>query len=170
MTTTALYPGTFDPLTNGHLDIIQRSLAIFDRVLVAIAVNVRKEPLFSTAERLDLIRASVGPEPRLEVDSFHGLLVDYVLSRGARVVVRGLRAIADFEYEFQLAHMNRFLAPGVDTVFLPTTQENFYVSSSLVKEIASFGGDVSGVVPEAVYRALKAKYPLAGAGAPAPKP
>lgn len=159
MTMMALYPGTFDPLTNGHLDIIQRSLTIFDRVLVAIAVNVRKEPLFSTAERMDLIRASVGPEPRLEVDSFHGLLVDYVRRRGARVVIRGLRAIADFEYEFQLAHMNRRLAPGVETIFLPTTQENFYVSSSLVKEIASFNGDVSGVVPEPVLKALRAKYP-----------
>ncbi len=159
MTMMALYPGTFDPLTNGHLDIIQRSLAIFDRVLVAIAVNVRKEPLFSTAERMDLIRASVGPEPRLEVDSVHGLLVDYVRRRGAQVVIRGLRAIADFEYEFQFAHMNRRLAPGVETIFLPTTQENFYVSSSLVKEIASFRGDVSGVVPEPVYKALCAKFP-----------
>jgi pantetheine-phosphate adenylyltransferase len=159
MSMMALYPGTFDPITNGHLDIIQRSLSIFDRVLVAIAVNVRKEPLFSTAERMDLIRAAVGPEPRLEVDSFHGLLVDYVLRRGARIVVRGLRAIADFEYEFQLAHMNRRLAPGVDTIFLPTTQENFYVSSSLVKEIASFGGDISGVVPAAVNQALRAKFP-----------
>jgi len=159
MTMMALYPGTFDPLTNGHLDIIHRSLGIFDRVLVAIAVNVRKEPLFTTAERMDLIRAAVGSEPRLEIDSFHGLLVDYVLHRGARVVIRGLRAIADFEYEFQLAHMNRRLAPGVETIFLPTTQENFYVSSSLVKEIASFHGDVSGVVPEPVYKALCAKFP-----------
>jgi pantetheine-phosphate adenylyltransferase len=159
MAMMALYPGTFDPITNGHLDIIQRSLSIFDRVLVAVAVNVRKEPLFTTQERMDLIRAAGGPEPRLEVDAFQGLLVDYVLRRGARIVVRGLRAIADFEYEFQLAHMNRRLAPGVDTIFLPTTQENFYVSSSLVKEIASFGGDVSGVVPEAVYRALKTKFP-----------
>jgi pantetheine-phosphate adenylyltransferase len=159
MAMMALYPGTFDPITNGHLDIIHRSLAIFDRVLVAVAVNVRKEPLFGTQERMDLIRAAVGPEPRLEVDAFQGLLVDYVLRRGARIVVRGLRAIADFEYEFQLAHMNRRLAPGVDTIFLPTTQENFYVSSSLVKEIASFGGDISGVVPAAVNQALKAKFP-----------
>ena len=161
MSMTGLYPGTFDPLTNGHLDIIQRSLAIFDHVIVAIAVNVRKEPLFTTEERMDLIRAAVGVEPRLEVDAFQGLLVDYVLRRGARIVVRGLRAIADFEYEFQLAHMNRRLAPGVDTIFLPTTQENFYVSSSLVKEIASFGGDVSGVVPAPVHRALQAKFPPA---------
>jgi len=158
MSVLALYPGTFDPLTNGHLDIIQRSLAIFDGVLVAIAVNVRKEPLFSTEERMRLIRESAGTDPRLEIDAFSGLLVDYVRRRGARIVVRGLRAIADFEYEFQLAHMNRRLAPGVDTVFLPTTQENFYVSSSLVKEIASFGGDVSGVVPEPVHRALLAKF------------
>ncbi|MBI5482413.1 MAG: pantetheine-phosphate adenylyltransferase [Deltaproteobacteria bacterium] len=161
MAMMALYPGTFDPITNGHLDIIHRSLSIFDRVLVAVAVNVRKEPLFGTEERMDLIRAAVGPEPRLEVDAFQGLLVDYVRRRGARVVVRGLRAIADFEYEFQLAHMNRRLAPGVDTIFLPTTQENFYVSSSLVKEIASFGGDVSGVVPVAVNHALRARFPPA---------
>ena len=159
MNRVALYPGTFDPLTNGHLDIIQRSLSIFDKVLVAIAINVRKQPLFSTEERMQLIRDSVGPEPRLEIDSFEGLLVDYVRRRGVQVVLRGLRAIADFEYEFQLAHMNRRLAPGVETIFLPTTQENFYVSSSLVKEIASFGGDVSGVVPEPVYRALRAKFP-----------
>jgi pantetheine-phosphate adenylyltransferase len=166
MSTIALYPGTFDPLTNGHLDIIQRGLAIFDKVIVAIAVNVRKEPLFTTPERMDLIRAAVGPEPRLEVDSFQGLLVDYVRRRGARVVVRGLRAIADFEYEFQLAHMNRRLSPGVDTIFLPTTQENFYVSSSLVKEIASFGGDISGVVPEPVFKALQRKFPPAPASNP----
>jgi pantetheine-phosphate adenylyltransferase len=160
MSRIALYPGTFDPITNGHLDIIQRSLGIFDKVLVAVAINVRKEPLFSTEERMELIRQSVGPEPRLEIDSFYGLLVDYVRRRGAYVVIRGLRAIADFEYEFQLAHMNRRLAPGVETIFLPTTQENFYVSSSLVKEIASFCGDVSGVVPEPVFKALRARYPL----------
>jgi pantetheine-phosphate adenylyltransferase len=164
MSVVALYPGTFDPLTNGHLDIIQRSLAIFDRVVVAIAVNVRKEPLFSTEERMRLIREAAGEDPRLVVVSFGGLLVDYVKKCGARVVIRGLRAIADFEYEFQLAHMNRRLAPGVDTVFLPTTQENFYVSSSLVKEIARFGGDVSGVVPETVHRALIAKFAAAPRG------
>jgi pantetheine-phosphate adenylyltransferase len=154
----ALYPGTFDPPTNGHIDIIRRSLHLFDRVVVAIASNVRKEPLFATQERMALIRESVGSEPNLEVDAFTGLLVDYVRARQARVVIRGLRAISDFEYEFQLAHMNRKLAPGVDTVFLPTTEENFYISSSLVKEIASFGGDVSGVVPAGVVEALKAKF------------
>lgn len=155
MSVVALYPGTFDPPTNGHVDIIERSLQIFDRVIVAIALNVRKAPLFSTEERLALIREAVGPRPNFEVDAFTGLLVDYVRRRQARVVIRGLRAIADFEYEFQLAHMNRKLAPGVDTVFLPTTEDNFYISSSLVKEIASFGGDVSGVVPACVNRALQ---------------
>ena len=154
----ATYPGTFDPITNGHLDIIHRSLALFDRVYVAVAVNVRKTPLFTEEERIRLIQEAVGPHPRLVVEGFRGLLVDYVRSKGAQVLVRGLRAIADFEYEFQLAHMNRKLAPGVETVFLPTTQENFYVSSSLVKEIASFGGDVSDVVPEVVARALRAKF------------
>jgi pantetheine-phosphate adenylyltransferase len=158
MDVLALYPGTFDPVTNGHVDIIRRSLHIFDRVVVAIAVNVRKEPLFTTEERIDLIRQAVGPDARLEVESFTGLLVDYVRRRGARVVIRGLRAIADFEYEFQLAHMNRRLAPGVETVFLPTTEENFYISSSLVKEIASFGGDVSGVVPALVVEELRRKF------------
>jgi pantetheine-phosphate adenylyltransferase len=158
MSVLALYPGTFDPPTNGHIDIIQRSLSIFERVVVAIAVNVRKQSLFTTEERMALIREAVGPARQVEVDAFSGLLVDYVRRRQARVVIRGLRAIADFEYEFQLAHMNRKLAPGVDTIFLPTTQENFYVSSSLVKEIASFGGDVSGVVPECVARALTARY------------
>jgi pantetheine-phosphate adenylyltransferase len=162
MSVLALYPGTFDPPTNGHIDIIQRSLAIFDRVVVAIAVNVRKQPLFTTEERMQLIREAISPRKNLEVDAFTGLLVDYVRRRGARVVIRGLRAISDFEYEFQLAHMNRKLAPGVDTVFLPTTQENFYVSSSLVKEIASFGGDVTGVVTENVAKALKAKYAAGG--------
>ncbi|HEY3359825.1 MAG TPA: pantetheine-phosphate adenylyltransferase [Polyangia bacterium] len=166
MSVLALYPGTFDPPTNGHIDIIQRSMNIFDRVVVAIAVNVRKQPLFSTEERMALIQEAVGPVPELEVDAFSGLLVDYVRRRQARVVIRGLRAIADFEYEFQLAHMNRKLAPGVDTVFLPTTQENFYVSSSLVKEIASFGGDVSGVVPDCVAKALSAKFAGYAGGTP----
>jgi len=158
----ALYPGTFDPPTNGHVDIIERSLQIFDRVIVAIALNVRKEPLFTTDERLALIREAVGTRPNFEVEAFSGLLVDYVRRRQARVIIRGLRAIADFEYEFQLAHMNRKLAPGLDTVFLPTTEDNFYISSSLVKEIASFGGDVSGVVPACVNRALRQKVGAAG--------
>ena len=161
----AVYPGTFDPITNGHVDILRRSLAIFDRIVVAIADNVRKAPLFTIEERFDFIRAALGgptaPElaaGRVEFDALGGLLVDYCRARGAGTIIRGLRAPADFEYEFQFAVMNRRLAPSVDTMFLMTAEENFYVSSSLVKEVASFGGDVSGLVPEAVYRALVRKF------------
>ena len=156
----AVYPGTFDPITNGHVDILLRSLAVFDRVIVAIADNVRKAPLFTVEERVDFIRQALpGPEKaRVEYDAFHGLLVNYCAEKGAGTIVRGLRALADFEYEFQFAHMNRRLAPAVDTMFLMTAEENFYVSSSLVKEVASFGGDVSGLVPEAVRHALEARF------------
>jgi pantetheine-phosphate adenylyltransferase len=154
----AVYPGSFDPITNGHVDIINRTLQVFDRVIVAIADNVRKAPLFTWEERRDLIAAAVGSTSHVEYDAFSGLLVDYCRRKGARTIVRGLRALADFEYEFQFAHMNRRLAPQIDTLFLMTTEENFYVSSSLVKEVASLGGDVSGLVPDAVRLALEKKY------------
>jgi pantetheine-phosphate adenylyltransferase len=157
----AIYPGSFDPMTNGHVDIMRRSLAVFDRVIVAIATNVRKEPLFTVEERFDLIREALGPDGtsgRVEFDSFHGLLIEYARRRGAATIVRGLRALADFEYEFQLAVMNRRLNSDVDTMFLMTAEENFYVSSSLVKEVASFGGDISGLVPDNVARALVGKF------------
>ena len=155
----AVYPGTFDPITNGHLDILERSLAVFDTVVVTIAPNVRKNPLFTTDERMQFIRDAL-PQygDRLEFAVFEGLLVDFCRERGARCIVRGLRALADFEYEFQFAHMNRRLAPGVDTVFFMTDERNHYVSSSLVKEVASLGGDVNGLVPEPVVTALAAKY------------
>ncbi len=153
----AVYPGTFDPITNGHVDILRRSLKIFDRVVVALAENVRKTPLFSLAERRTLITEALGGEPRLEVDAFQGLLADYCRKRGAAVVIRGLRALADFEYEFQSAHMNRRLAPDVETMFLMTSEESFYVSSSLVKEVALMGGDVSRMVPPGVASALAQK-------------
>jgi pantetheine-phosphate adenylyltransferase len=156
MSLVAVYPGTFDPITNGHVDIVRRALNLFDKVVVAVAENVRKAPLFSLEERSQMIRASVG-DPRVEVDSFTGLLVDYAQRRQARVVIRGLRAIADFEYEFQFAHMNRHLAPGVETVFLMTSQESFYVSSSLVKEVATMGGDITRIAPPAVVEAFKRK-------------
>src|SRR5262249_11174979 len=149
-----IYPGSFDPITNGHIDIVQRALAMFDRVIVAIADNVRKTPVFSVEERKQLIREAVNGDPRVEVDAFEGLLVEYVHRRGAKFVVRGLRALADFEYEFQLAHMNRRLGRGIDTVFLMTSEKDFYVSSSLVKEVAQFGGKVTGLVPAAVEAAL----------------
>jgi len=155
--TLAVYPGTFDPITNGHVDILRRSLKIFDRVVVALAENVRKAPLFSIDERRELIADALGGDARLEVDAFQGLLADYCRRRGASVVIRGLRALADFEYEFQSAHMNRRLAPDVETLFLMTSEESFYVSSSLVKEVALMGGDVSGLVPAGVAAALAAK-------------
>src|SRR5215471_5506288 len=161
--TLAVYPGTFDPITNGHADILRRSLGIFDRVVVALAENIRKAPLFSIDERKTMILEALAHDPRVEVDAFSGLLVDYCKRRGATVVIRGLRALADFEYEFQLAHMNRHLAPEVETVFLMTSEESFYVSSSLVKEVALMGGDVARMVPTSVVSALRAKK-LKGAG------
>ena len=152
----AIYPGSFDPITNGHVDIVCRALTMFDRVVVAIANNVRKAPLFTVEERKRHILTALSEtlQKRVEVDAFEGLLVDYVQSRGANIVVRGLRALADFEYEFQLAHMNRRLGKGIDTIFLMTSEKDFYVSSSLVKEVAQFGGKVTGLVPPLVEKAL----------------
>lgn len=155
--TLAVYPGTFDPITNGHVDILRRSLKIFDRVVVALAENIRKTPLFTLAERRVMIADALGRDPRLEVDAFQGLLAEYCRRRGATVVIRGLRALADFEYEFQSAHMNRRLAPDVETMFLMTSEDSFYVSSSLVKEVALMGGDVSRMVPPNVAAALAEK-------------
>ena len=155
----AVYPGTFDPITNGHLDILNRALALFDKVIVTLATNQRKQPLFSAAERMQFVRDAVPhAADRLTFEEFDGLLVDFCRPNNATVIVRGLRALADFEYEFQFAHMNRRLAPGVDTVFFMTDERNHYVSSSLVKEVASLGGDVNGLVPPAVVTALAAKY------------
>jgi len=154
----AIYPGTFDPITNGHWDILRRALGLFDHVVVALAVNMNKRPLFTPAQRTKMIRDVVGKDPRVEVDSFRGLLVDYARSRGARFLIRGLRAVADFEYEFQFAHMNRQLAPEIETIFLPTNEENFYVSSSLVREVGRMGGDVARLVPAAVMPTLKKKF------------
>ena len=158
MSRIAVYPGTFDPLTNGHVDIIHRGLAVFDQIIVAIAENVRKQPLFSTGERIQMIAEAMNHDDRVEVDAFSGLLIDYVQKRAAKVILRGLRALADFEYEFQFALMNKRLAPGVETVFMMTGEEAFYVSSSLVKEVASFGGNLDGLVPDGVRRALEGKF------------
>ena len=154
----AVYPGSFDPITNGHWDIMRRALGLFDHVVVALAVNVNKRPLFTLAQRMRMIRDVVGEDARVEVDSFRGLLVDYARSRGTRFLIRGLRAVADFEYEFQFAHMNRQLAPEIETIFLPTNEESFYVSSSLVREVGRMGGDVSRLVPAAVMPTLKKKF------------
>jgi pantetheine-phosphate adenylyltransferase len=154
---TAIYPGSFDPLTNGHLSIIQRALQMFDRVIVAVAMNPKKVPLFTEEERKELILEAC-QDPRVEVDAFTGLLVEYANRRGVNVLLRGLRAVSDFEYEFQLANMNRKLAPGIETVFMMTGEDYFYVSSQLVREVASFGGNVEGLVPPGVLKRLQAKY------------
>jgi len=155
--TTAVYPGSFDPITNGHLDIVDRALKAFDRLIIAIAVNPAKEGFFTVEERVATIVELYGAEPRVEVDSFSGLLVDYLRDRGARAVVRGLRAVSDFEYEFQMANMNRKLYPNAETFFLMTGNDYFYVSSSLVKEVAGLGGCLEGLVPDGVRIKLQKK-------------
>ena len=154
---TAIYPGSFDPLTNGHTAIIQRGLKVFDRLVVAVANNPEKKPLFSAAERKEMIADAIGEDPRVEVDSFDSLLVDYVRRRGIHTVLRGLRAVSDFEYEFQIANMNRHLLPDLETVFVMTGEDYFFVSARLVREVATFGGDVSAFVPANVLEALKRK-------------
>ncbi|MBL8601734.1 MAG: pantetheine-phosphate adenylyltransferase [Myxococcales bacterium] len=151
----AVYAGSFDPPTNGHFDIIRRGARLFDHLVVAVADNPRKQTLFTAAERMELLRSGLGDEAhKIEIDRIEGLLVDYAVKRGAVAIIRGLRAVADFEYEFQMKCMNHHLAPAVDTVFLMTAQEYFYVSSSLVKEVAGFGGDVSPFLPPGVRARL----------------
>ena len=157
MNRIAIYPGSFDPLTNGHLAIIQRGLKIFDRLVVAVANNPDKLPLFAVDERRRMISEVVGNDPRVEVDSFDGLLVEYAKRKGIHRVLRGLRAVSDFEYEFQLANMNRKLLPDFDTVFVMTGEDYFYVSARLVREVARFGGDVTGLVPPNVAEGLRRK-------------
>jgi pantetheine-phosphate adenylyltransferase len=157
----AIYPGSFDPLTNGHLSLIQRGLQMFDRLIVALLVNPKKQPLFTVEERQAMIHEAV-KDPRIEIDSFQGLLVEYARKKSVNVVLRGLRAVSDFEYEFQLANMNRKLRPEIETVFMMTGEDYFYVSSNLVREVASLGGDVQGLVPPNVLMKLKAKYSSGG--------
>ncbi len=161
MARRAIYPGSFDPLTNGHVAIIQRGLNLFDRLVVAVANNPQKSPLFTVEERKAFILEAVGHDPRVEVDSFDGLMVHYAQSRGVHTVLRGLRAVSDFEYEFQLANMNRKLMPEFESVFVMTGEDYFYVSSGLVREVATFGGDVTGMVPANVAAALRTKLPQA---------
>jgi pantetheine-phosphate adenylyltransferase len=154
----AVYPGSFDPLTNGHVDIIRRGLRLFDRIVVAILVNVEKAPLFSMQERVEIVREVFRGEPDVEVDVFEGLLVDYARARSADVIVRGLRAVSDFETEFQMALMNRQLSPAIETVFMMPAEQYTYISSRLIKEVFSLGGRVSGLVPEIVEARLRDKH------------
>src|SRR5215831_13476868 len=157
MSTLAVYPGSFDPLTNGHVDIIERGARLFDRIIVAILVNAEKSPLFTMAERVEIARKVFTDHPNVEVDTFDGLLVDYVARRQANVIVRGLRAVSDFEYEFQMALMNRQLAPSIETVFMMPAVKYSYISSRLTKEVFRLGGQVQGLVPELVEARLRDK-------------
>ncbi|HSO93845.1 MAG TPA: pantetheine-phosphate adenylyltransferase, partial [Candidatus Dormibacteraeota bacterium] len=145
--TTAVYPGSFDPLTFGHLDILHRAAGIFERVVIAVIENPSKKPLFTTDERVAMIRSSIGEMPRVEVNTFNGLTIDFARQAEARVIVRGLRAVSDFETEFQMALMNRRLEPDVTTVFIPTSLRHLFLSSSLIKELTAFGGDIAEFVP-----------------------
>jgi pantetheine-phosphate adenylyltransferase len=156
----AVYPGSFDPITNGHLDLIQRALKIFDHIVVAVATNAFKQSLFTIEERMEMIRGSLADNPNISIDSFDGLLVKYAKARKARAILRGLRAVTDFEYEFQLAMMNRRLEPEIETVFLMTGLRWVFLSSSILKEAAMHGGDIEGMVPEIVFQKLREKFEL----------
>lgn len=155
----AIYPGSFDPLTLGHMNLIHRGLATFDKLIVAVVHNPNKTPLFTPEERMQMIREAVKNDPRVEVDQFQGLLVDYCAKKNCDIVLRGLRAAQDFEYEFEMAMMNRRLRPGLELVFLMTDDAFFYISATMVREVAKLGGDVSSFVPEPVLSHLKAKLP-----------
>ncbi|HVX40181.1 MAG TPA: pantetheine-phosphate adenylyltransferase [Gemmatimonadaceae bacterium] len=153
----AIYAGSFDPMTRGHEDLMLRSLEFVDRLIVAVATNSSKQPLFTIDERVEMIRAAMGDQPRVEVKSFGGLLVDFAREQGADLLIRGLRAVSDFEYEYQMALMNRHLSPTLETVFMVPSLDTTYISASLVREIARFGGDVSNLVHPVVAAALRAK-------------
>lgn len=153
----AIYAGSFDPITRGHEDLIHRSLEFVDRLIVAVAANSSKQPLFSVAERVDLIRATVSDEPRIEVKSFNGLLVDFAAREKANLLIRGLRAVSDFEYEYQMALMNRHLSPRLETVYMVPSLDTTYISASLVREIARYGGDLSSLVHPAVANAFRGR-------------
>ena len=158
MATLAVYPGSFDPLTNGHVDIISRGARLFDRIVVAILKNAEKAPLFTTDERVEIARSVFKHLPNVEVDTFDGLLVDYVERRKAQVIVRGLRAVSDFEFEFQMALMNQRLNPHIETVFMMPAEQYTYISSRLIKEVVALGGKVHGLVPDVVERRLQEKH------------
>lgn len=158
MKNIAVYPGTFDPITYGHLDLIERAARMFDQVIVAIAVNTNKKPLFTLEERVELANQALNKHKNVEVAGFDNLLTKFMQARGANIILRGLRAVSDFDYEFQLAGMNRQLAPNIESLFLMPGEKYSYVSASFVREIASLGGDVKQFVPENVEKALSAKY------------
>ena len=154
----AVYPGTFDPITNGHVDIIRRSAKLFDKIIVTVAVNTQKIPLFNLTERAEMIHQVLKNEERIEVDQFDGLIAEYLKRVNASAMIRGLRAVSDFEFEFQMSLMNRKLNPDVETVFLTPAQEYIHLNSTIVKEVASFGGDVSEYVPDYVKAKLQEKF------------
>ena len=158
MPNIAIYPGSFDPFTNGHLDVVHRAADLFDRVIIAIAHQTDKHPLFSVQERVKLVREAVAPISNVEVDDFQTLLVDYVRARKGKVIVRGLRAVSDFEFEFQMALMNRTLAPDVETIFMMPKDSYSYLSSRITKQIAAMNGDISSFVPPHVEKALQTKF------------
>ena len=168
--TRAVFPGSFDPITNGHLDILDRALKVFDEVIVAILVNSEKQALFSVAERVEIIRAACRSRRRVRVDTFSGLLVDYAVKAGASVIVRGLRAISDFEYEFQMALMNRRLDPSIETVFMMPAESYSYLSSRMVKEVFRLGGDVGALVPPVVEKRLRERAAALRSPLPATRP
>lgn len=151
----AVYPGTFDPFTNGHLSIVRRGLEVFDRVVVAVAMDSGKNPLFSLEERVDMIRETFRGQHRVEVEGFSGLLVDYVPGKGANTILRGLRAVSDFEYEFQMALMNRKIKPSIHTVFMMTDYRWLYISSTIIKDVARLGGSIEGLVPENILHRVR---------------
>ncbi len=154
----AVYPGTFDPVTNGHIDLVERSLRIFDEVIVAVATNPKKKPLFSLEERIDMFGKSIARHSHVRIEGFDGLLVDYIRQKKAVGIIRGLRAVSDFEYEMQMALMNRRLDDTIETVFLMPNEEYSFITSTIVKEAASYGGDVSSLVPKVVVKNLKKKF------------
>ncbi|MGI9090834.1 MAG: pantetheine-phosphate adenylyltransferase [Gemmatimonadaceae bacterium] len=158
MPTIAIYAGSFDPITRGHQDLIRRSRTFVDELIVAVATNSSKQPLFSIDERLEMIRCTAGTEPGVTVRHFDGLLVDCARAVGASLIIRGLRAVSDFEYEFQMALMNRHLGPGIETVFMVPSVETTYISSSIVREVARYGGDLGGLVDPLVATELRAKF------------
>ncbi|MDP3766240.1 MAG: pantetheine-phosphate adenylyltransferase [Nanoarchaeota archaeon] len=155
---TAIYPGSFDPATNGHIDVIERALKLFGNVIVAIGDNPGKKPLFSTKERIEMLKESTSHLKNIEIDSFSGLLIDYAKSKNSKIIIRGLRAVSDFEFEFQRALMNRVVNGDIETVFIMTKEDYVYLNSSIVKEMAMFGGKVNGLVPKIVEEKLREKF------------